>query len=137
MQTSFHISLPCYSVSKTKEYYSKIIGASIGRQAQNWVDIDLFSHQLTFIRSDKFNFSTTNYVFEGHILPSFHFGIILNEEHWNMIYERLKAHNIDVVEKINFLKDKSGEHNSFFVNDPNGYMLEFKNFKKYNNIFKS
>jgi extradiol dioxygenase family protein len=131
------MSLPCYSVSKTKEFYVKSIGTSIGRSAQNWVDIDLFGNQLTFIKSDKFNFSATNYVFEGHILPSFHFGIILNQEDWQSVYQKLKRANVDLVEKITFLKDKTGEHASFFVHDPNGYMLEFKNFKELKEIFKS
>ena len=49
METSFHMSLPCLSVKETKSFYTNIIGASTGRMAQNWIDINLFGHQLTFI----------------------------------------------------------------------------------------
>ena len=34
-----------------------------------------------------------------------------------------------------FLKNKKGEHVSFFVKDPNGYVLEFKSFKNNEETF--
>ena len=46
-------------------------------------------------------------------------------------------HSLELVEKTTFLKDNLGEHTSFFVNDPNDYMLEFKNFSKALDVFKS
>ena len=137
METSFHMSLPCLSVKGTKDFYINSIGAALGRTAQTWVDINLFGHQLTFIKAEKFNFNSPNYVFEGKILPSFHFGIILKEEKWNNIYDRLRKANLEVVNQTTFLQDKSGEHSSFFIKDPNDYMLEFKTFKKSSDIFKS
>lgn len=137
MGTSFHMSLPCLSVTETKKFYINSIGASSGRTSKTWVDINLFGHQLTFIKADKFNFNNPNYVFEGHILPSFHFGVIVNQEMWNSIYQKLKTSNLEVVNQTTFLKDKSGEHSSFFIKDPNDYMLEFKTFQKSEDMFKS
>ena len=136
MDTSFHMSLPCLSVKETKNFYTNSIGATPGRHTQNWVDIDLFGHQLTFIKAQKFNFNSPNYVFEGKILPSFHFGIIVDEKTWNEIYPKLNKQGLDIVEKATFLSNKAGEHTSFFINDPNDYMLEFKCFKDSKNIFK-
>ncbi|MBC3845303.1 bleomycin resistance protein [Winogradskyella echinorum] len=137
METSFHISLPCLNVEDTKNFYINYIGASVGRTSENWIDINLFGHQLTFIKAEKFNFNSPNYVFEGKLLPSFHLGVIVNESTWNGIYNNLKEHHLDVVNKTTFLQDKLGEHSSFFLKDPNDYMLEFKNFKTTNDIFKS
>lgn len=137
METAFHMSLPCLSVKETKNFYTNSIGASIGRSSQTWVDINLFGHQLTFIKAQKFNFSSPNYVFEGKILPSFHFGIIVNETTWETIYNKLKKLELQLVDYSSFLKDKTGEHQSYFVKDPNDYMLEFKCFKNQNNIFKA
>jgi uncharacterized protein len=136
MGASFHMSLPCLSVKTTKSFYVDNIGASLGRKTQNWVDIDLFGHQITFIKAEKFNFSSPNYVFEGKILPSFHFGVIIDETTWNDLYKTLNDKNLDLVTHATFLKDKVGEHSSFFINDPNDYMLEFKTFKKQMDIFK-
>ncbi len=136
MNTSFHMSLPCSSVKETKVFYTNI-GASLGRTTQSWVDINLFGHQITFIKAGKFNFNNPNYVFEGKILPSFHFGVIVNLDTWNGIYSRLKALDLELVDQTTFLKGDVGEHASFFVKDPNGYMLEFKNFHNSDDIFQS
>ncbi|MBU2939135.1 bleomycin resistance protein [Lacinutrix sp. C3R15] len=137
METSFHMSLPCLSVTKTKDFYTTNIGASLGRMTKNWIDINLYNHQLTFIKAEKFNFNTPNYVFEGKILPAFHFGVIVNLQTWEKIYKKLKDQNLEVVTQTTFLKDKPGEHVSFFVKDPNDYMLEFKSFKDSNKMFAS
>ena len=137
MKTSFHLSLPCLSVKDTKKFYVDTIGASLGRAAQNWVDVNLFDHQLTFIKAAKFNFNNPNYVFEGKILPSFHFGIIVDIDTWGKIYAKLNEQNLEVVAETTFLKGKNGEHLSFFVKDPNDYMLEFKSFKEPSHKFKA
>ena len=136
MNTSFHMSLPCVSVKETKNFYINHIGATLGRHTQSWIDINLFGHQLTFIKAEKFHFNSPNYVFEGKILPSFHFGVIIDEKTWNEIYTKLKGQDLDVVDKTTFLSDKKGEHQSFFINDPNDYMLEFKCFTDSKNMFK-
>ena len=36
-----------------------------------------------------------------------------------------------------YLQDQIGEHDSFFLLDPNGYHLEFKTFNNPGEIFKS
>lgn len=137
METSFHMSLPCLSVKETKNFYVDSIGALLGRTGENWVDINLFGHQITFIQAEKFNFNSPNYVFEGKILPSFHFGVIVGIEKWGEIYSKLNNLNLEVVTQTTFLKDKTGEHLSFFINDPNDFMLEFKSFKQSDDMFKA
>ncbi|MAX71313.1 MAG: bleomycin resistance protein [Flavobacteriaceae bacterium] len=136
METSFHMSLPCLNVEETKDFYINNIGAFLGRTNENWVDINLFGHQLTFIQAEKFNFNSPNYVFEGKILPSFHFGVIIDVDNWGKIYTKLTKQELEVVTQTTFLKDKTGEHLSFFINDPNDYMLEFKSFKDPKAMFK-
>lgn len=137
MDTSFHMSLPCRSIKDTKSFYVDSIGASLGRHTQSWVDINLFGHQITFTKAGKFDFNNPNYVFEGHILPSFHFGVIVDSIAWKKIYNNLKDAGLELVAKATFLEGKMGQHSSFFIQDPNGYMLEFKSFKKPNEAFKT
>ncbi|MDB4402843.1 VOC family protein [Algibacter sp.] len=136
METLFHLSLPCTNAEETKTFYIETVGAVLGRHSNNWVDINLFGHQITFTQAAKFNFNSPNYVFEGKILPTFHFGIILNVEEWGRMYSKLNELNLELVTQATFLKNKSGEHLSFFVKDPNGYMLEFKSFKQPQEVFK-
>lgn len=137
MNTLFHMSLPCISIKETKSFYVDTIGASLGRNTQNWVDINFFGHQITFIKAKKFNFNSPNYVFEGKILPSFHFGVIVNLDTWNTVYSKQDRFKEDLVTESTYLTDQLGEHRSYFIKDPNGYLLEFKTFKESKEIFKA
>lgn len=136
MNTSFHLSLPCLDIESTQAFYLSI-GATSGRHAQNWTDINLFNHQITFTKAGKFDFNNPNYVFEGKILPSFHFGVIVDDATLRKVYAKLKAKNMNLVTKATFLKDRTGEHTSFFIKDPNEYMIEFKSFKNSDDMFNA
>lgn len=135
MNSLFHLSLPCTGIESTKNFYVNILGANLGRNTNQWLDIDLYNHQITFTKSGDFNFAFKNYKFEGTILPSFHFGVILSKEVWTKLYEKLRTSKTIFIEKTAFLKSKNGEHISFFVKDPNGYVVEFKHFIKQETIF--
>lgn len=135
MEKLFHLSLPCENLVETKVFYVDTIGASLGRYTNNWLDINLFGHQVTFTKAGKFDFTNPSYKFEGNVLSSFHFGIILNKEAWENVYSKLKIQDLDITAKATFLKNKSGEHESFFVKDPNDYMIEFKCFSNPNDIY--
>jgi hypothetical protein len=63
--------------------------------------------------------------------------VILNDQEWDTVLNLLKSKGVEIVSEVNFLKDKTGEHHSFFVNDPNGYTVEFKCFTNPNEVFKS
>lgn len=136
MSKAFHLSLPCFDVDSTKDFYANKLGAEVGRSGINWVDIDLYGNQITFTKSGRFDFNYQNYSFEGKILPSFHFGVIVDITTWGKIYARVNASNIEVFDEITFLKGKNGEHISFFVKDPNDFMVEFKSFSQEENVFK-
>ena len=41
----------------------------------------------------------------------------------------------DTVVKKTFFEDKNGEQNTFLVQDPNGYYIEFKTFRRKDEIF--
>ena len=137
MATSFHLSLPCSSIKATREFYVNLLGASMGRHAQNWIDINLYNNQITFTKAGKFDFNYPSYTFEGTILPAFHFGVILDEETWQKVLTQLKSKQAELHAESTFLKDKTGEHHSFFIKDPDGYTVEFKCFKKEASVFES
>ncbi len=137
MDSSFHISLPCIGIERTKNFYHGILGASLGRVTNQWVDVNLYGHQLTFTKCGDYKFAYKNYKFEGTILPSFHFGVILAKEEWERLYTALSTANVLKIDKTSFLQGKNGEHSSFFVKDPNGYIVEFKTFKDETTVFES
>ncbi len=135
-RASFHLSLPCVSVSTTKAFYSEILGASLGRMSTQWVDVDLFGNQITFIKSGTFNFQYKSYKFEEAVLPAFHFGVLVNGPQWEELLGRLQGLSLELPVNSLFLQDKAGAHRSFFVEDPNGYMVEFKHFLEPADVFR-
>lgn len=137
MNAKFHLALPCKDLAETKAFYQDIINAELGRQTEKWLDVDLFGNQLTFTQSGDFAFDFKSYRLEEYILPSFHFGIIVPIDKWGEFYSRLFQMDLEVTTEATFMKNQIGEHLSFFVQDPNGYMLEFKSFKDDTEIFDS
>lgn len=137
MNSTFHLSLPCLDIEDTKQFYANLVDANSGRESVNWIDIDFFGNQITFTKSGKFDFNFKNYKFEQKIIPSFHFGVILEKDVWNKLYEKINSLDRFFMDKSKFLKKKPGEHSSFFVKDPNGYIVEFKCFEKDDSIFSS
>jgi hypothetical protein len=135
MKAAFHLALPCDDIQKTKDFYVNALGASSGRSTDTWLDINLYGNQLTFTSAGSFNFDFKNYRLSGHILPSFHFGIIVDTDTWGTLYTKLLQLNEEVTTEVTFLEDKVGEHISFFVTDPNGFIIEFKSFKNDDEIF--
>jgi extradiol dioxygenase family protein len=137
MKAQFHLALPCNNIEITKNFYTSILGATQGRCAEKWVDINLYNNQLTFTESGIFNFNFKNYKLGESILPSFHFGVIIPVNRWGELYTKLFKSNQEVTTEVTFMKNKIGEHLSFFITDPNGYMIEFKSFKTDNDVFNS
>lgn len=137
MAVQFHLALPCVSINNTRLFYEGILGAQIGRSAVKWADINLFDHQITFTECGPFKFDSKSYSFNGDILPSFHFGVILDKAEWEKVRERLTSKNISIVSQVKFLENKTGEHESFFVKDPNDYTVEFKCFSKASDVFNA
>ncbi len=136
MAAQFHLALPCLNISKTRAFYHELLRAKIGRSSVKWIDVNFYNHQITFTESGPFNFESRSYSFNGQVLPSFHFGVILNDQEWKSLLNLLKSKGVKIISEVNFLKDKTGEHHSFFVEDPNGYTVEFKCFTNANEIFK-
>jgi len=135
MKAQFHLALPCENIEITRAFYIDILEATNGRQADKWSDINLYNHQLTFTEAGDFNFDFKSYKLGDTVLPSFHFGVIIPVEEWGNLYSKLFQSNQEVTTEVTFMEDKIGEHLSFFITDPNGYMIEFKSFKNSNEVF--
>lgn len=135
MESTFHLALPCKSIDNTSGFYKGIFGATIGRKTNKWIDINLFGNQLTFTEVDSFSFKYKNYKLNDISLPSFHFGIILSSEKWNTLFETINDMGLTLNSEVTFHHNNIGEFKSFFVEDPNGYKVEFKSFKNPQDIF--
>ena len=135
-KAEFHLALPCADLEKTKDFYATKLGAKLGRYTDVWLDINLYGNQITFTKVGDFKFDFKNYRLGNQILPSFHFGVIVDVDTWGTLYSRLFSMDLEVTTEATFFENKIGEHLSFFVKDPNGYMVEFKSFKNQEEIFE-
>lgn len=135
MNPVFHLSLPCRNMEETKQFYIDDLGFKHGRSSSQWLDVDLLNHQITFVLSKKFKMRTPNYLLEDNILPLFHFGVILDHNSWEEMYDKVNHWTLDITPKKTFFKDQNGEHHSFFINDPNDYTIEFKTFVDSDSVF--
>ncbi|MEX6626694.1 VOC family protein [Tenacibaculum pacificus] len=135
MIATFHLSLPCLDIKETKRFYSEDLGLSCGRETSTWLDVNLFNNQLTYVLVDKFKFDYPDYTFEKDVLPSFHFGVVLTADDWEKMHDRINYWSSETIITKTFLKEKNGEHVSFFVKDPNGYTIEFKTFIEEDEMF--
>ena len=42
----FHLAFPVKDLLKTKEFYTQILGCTLGRSSDHWIDFNLFGHQV-------------------------------------------------------------------------------------------
>lgn len=136
MNKPFHLSLPCRSVSATRHFYINELGMKSGRATSTWIDIDAFGNQITFNKSGSFKFDYQNYRLGDSIIPSFHFGIVLEKPEWTKLYNKIKKKNLTITEQRSYLEAEVGAHKSYFLEDPNGYTVEFKCFEAPDDIFQ-
>ena len=136
-KSEFHLSLPCENLSKTITFYTDVLGFQMGRSGSNWCDINFMGHQITFNQARSAIDGGRAYKFENSILPSFHLGVILSRDKWEETYRSLEGKDLIMIAPIRFLSDKVGAHESFFIQDPDDYYIEFKCFDSEDAVFDS
>ncbi len=127
----FHLAIPVHDLSAARAFYGGLFGCPEGRSSTEWVDFDLFGHQLVahLDRSGREPVQTTNAV-DGHDVPVPHFGVILSWQAWHDLAGRLSAAGQRfVIEPGIRFQSQVGEQATFFLYDPSGNALEFKAFQ--------
>ena len=137
MLTPFHIAFPVDDLEAARIFYGTTLGCAEGRSSAQWIDFDLFGHQVVahLKPSAKGKVPQHNAV-DGHDVPVPHFGVILPMEDWTSLAERLKAAGTKfVIEPYVRFKGEVGEQATMFFLDPAGNALEFKAFAEMSQIF--
>ena len=134
----FHIAIPVTDKKIAHDFYKNILGCSVGRQAEQWIDFNFFGHQLVaHITSGHESDAVTNKV-DREDVPSRHFGLIMHMSDWKDLLQRLTKSRIKFLIKpqVRF-QGQMGEQSTFFILDPFGNALEFKAFVDDNQFFKA
>ena len=132
----FHLAIPVNNISKCKIFYKEILGCNEGRSSDNWVDFDLFGHQLVIHFQESNNKNLHTNPVDGKDVPIPHFGVILEWENFKRFSSKLEKKGVEFIIKpyIRF-EGEPGEQATMFFKDPSGNALEFKSFKDSSQIF--
>jgi len=134
----FHAAYPVQNIQAAKHFYSTVLGCTLGRSTDTWVDLNFFGHQLVFHLDPSEGTQPITNPVDGQQVPVPHFGIILDWKAWPDFIRKLKQHDISfVIEPYLRFEGLPGEQYTCFFYDPNGLALEFKAFKHDDMIFET
>jgi extradiol dioxygenase family protein len=135
--TPFHIAFPVDDLAAARHFYGTTMGCPEGRSSAEWIDFDLFGHQIVaHLKTNSKSEDPHHNAVDGHAVPVPHFGVVLAMDEWNALAERLKAAGIKfVIEPYIRFKGEVGEQATMFFLDPAGNALEFKAFADLGQLF--
>jgi extradiol dioxygenase family protein len=131
----FHLAFPVHDLDEARRFYAGLLGCPTGRESNQWIDFDLYGHQIVAHLAPAEAAAATNKV-DGEDVPVRHFGVILEWDQWEELAERLKDKVQFVIEPGIRFKGQVGEQATMFFTDPSGNALEFKAFRDTSNLFR-
>jgi extradiol dioxygenase family protein len=132
----FHLAFPVDDLAAARRFYSELLGCPEGRSAEEWVDFDLYGHQIVaHLAPNQVRRRSTNEV-DGEQVPVPHFGLVLAMDQWKELAGRLEAAGTDfVIAPTVRFEGQPGEQATMFLLDPAGNALEFKAMANPANLF--
>ena len=138
--TPFHIAIQVRDLAEARRFYGAVLGCPEGRSAPEWVDFNLYGHQLVCHLNPQLGregrISSHFNPVDGHGVPVPHCGVVLEPERWAELAARLRAHDVEwVIEPYTRFAGAPGEQSTLFILDPSGNALEFKSFRNPAQLF--
>lgn len=132
----FHLAFPVTSLDKARAFYGDLLGCAEGRSSPDWVDFDLYGHQIVaHLAPSEAGHRSTSEV-DGDAVPVRHFGVVLPMPEWEALAAKLRAAGIRfIIEPHIRFKGQVGEQATMFLLDPCGNALEFKAFADPTRLF--
>ena len=132
----FHLAFPVDDLTAARRFYGGLLGCPEGRSAPEWVDFDLFGHQIVaHLAPNSAPRRATNEV-DGDHVPVPHFGLVLPMDQWKALAAKLEAAGVEfVIEPTVRFSGQPGEQATMFLLDPAGNALELKAMANPANLF--
>ena len=132
----FHLAFPVDDLAAARRFYGELLGCPEGRSADQWVDFDLFGHQIVaHLAPEQVSKRTTKPV-DGEDVPVPHFGVVLDRAAWDRLAECLSDADVEfVIPPTVRFAGQPGEQATMFLLDPAGNALEFKAMADPENLF--
>ena len=134
--TPFHLALPVHDLEAARRFYAGVLGCAEGRSSPDWIDFDLFGHQIVAHLCPGTSGAAAVSKVDGAGVPVPHFGVVLTMPAWEQLAERVRAAGVKFgVEPHVRFKGQVGEQATMFFLDPSGNALEFKAFHDLGQLF--
>ncbi len=134
----FHLAFPVKDLETTRKFYTEVLGCTVGRSADSWIDFDFYGHQISaHLVPEAINDRRSSPV-DGKNVPVSHWGVILEWRDWHVLSDKLAAVGTEflIAPYIRF-QGEPGEQATMFFYDPSGNCMEFKSFKDDSHIFRT
>ena len=132
----FHLAFPVRDIPEARAFYGGLLGLSEGRSSEEWIDFDMYGHQVVTHLDRNLNKSTHHNEVDGHAVPVPHFGVVLTMDDWRALRDRLVAQKVEFqIEPYIRFEGQVGEQATMFFLDPSGNALEFKAFADMSQLF--
>ncbi len=135
----FHLAFPVDDLAAARRFYGGLLGCPEGRSSDEWIDFDLFGHQIVaHLAPPKPGGAGGDHHNEvdGHDVPVPHFGVVLDWDDFHALATRLRVGGVKfVIEPYIRFAGQVGEQATMFFRDPSGNALEFKSFRDRNQLF--
>jgi hypothetical protein len=134
----FHIAFPVNDLAAARHFYGTVLGCPEGRSSDQWIDFDLFGHQIVAHHKPRPATAEDHHSnpVDGHDVPIPHFGVVLAQTDWDALAERVRAAGVKfIIEPYTRFKGEVGEQSTMFFLDPAGNALEFKAFADLSQLF--
>lgn len=125
----FHLAFPVTSLAGARRFYGELLGCPEGRSSDDWVDFNLYGHQIVaHLAPGEAGHRSTSAV-DGDQVPVRHFGVVLSMSEWDTLAAKLRAAGVAfIIEPHVRFKGEVGEQATMFFLDSSGNALEFKAF---------
>lgn len=122
----FHLALPVDNLEISKQFYIGVLGAHIGRENSEWLDILLWGHQITLhLRPDE--------VLSKEHQGKRHFGVVLPWSDWQHLAEQIRGENVAFLKEPEILLAGTPEEQAkFYLEDPSNNIIEIKAYRDFN-----
>jgi extradiol dioxygenase family protein len=136
MPRPFHLAFPVHDLAAARAFYGGTLGCPEGRSSDQWIDFDLYGHQIVAHLSSAARAADHTNPVDGHDVPVPHFGVVLEMADWHALAERVEAAGVvfGIAPHVRF-KGQAGEQATMFFRDSSGNALEFKAFADDSQIF--
>ena len=119
----FHLSIPVADLQPAKDFYVGVLGATVGRENPDWLDILVWGHQITLqLRPTE--------VLPADQQGKRHFGVVLPWDVWESEAVRIRSIGGAFLADPTILHGGTTEEQAkFYLADPSHNIIEVKAYR--------